>query len=287
MGILIAGVSPHPPMLIPEIGGREIDKVRRTAEALEILSTEIAAVHPETVILITPHGPMFREELVVLAEEELVGDFSAFRAAEVRLRAQNDLELLQALAAESLQAGIGLIQLQKGEPGFPRGDAFLDHGVTVPLYFLQKAGTAQRCVAITFAPLPFDDLFRFGQALQRAIFATGRKAAIVASADLSHRLIRGAPAGYHPQGREYDELVVECLANYEVEKLLALNPELVSAAGECGLRSLLILLGSLDGLPVQPRLLSYEGPFGVGYPVALFTLSARLADRDEGGNEDV
>ena len=281
MSILIAGVSPHPPLLIPEIGGREINKVRRTAEALKSLCAEIAAVHPETVIIITPHGPMFREAPVVLAEEELAGDFSVFRAPGVKLRARNDLELVQALAAESRKEKTDVILLQKDEQGLLREETSLDHGVTVPLYYLQKAGTAQRCVAITFAPLPYGDLFRFGQALQRAIFITGRKVAIVASADLSHRLTRGAPAGYHPKGREFDALVVECLAGYQVEKLLSIDKELISAAGECGLRSLLILLGSLSGLPVQSRLLSYEGPFGIGYPVASFI---PLTGKE--GNED-
>ena len=286
MGILIAGVSPHPPMLIPEIGGREIDKIRRTAEALKKLSAEFAACQPETVVFITPHGPMFREAPAVLADEELIGDFSAFRAPGVILRAQNDLELVQALAEESRKEKIEVIQLRRGEQGLSQAELSLDHGVTVPLYFMQEAGTAQRCMAVTFAPLPFDDLFCFGQALQRAILATGRKAAIVASADLSHRLIRGAPAGYHPRGQEYDALVVDSLAHYQVEKLLTIDQELVSDAGECGLRSLLILLGSLSGLPVQSQLLSYEGPFGVGYPVALFTLPAEYAGSDKGVGGD-
>jgi aromatic ring-opening dioxygenase LigB subunit len=43
---------------------------------------------------------------------------------------------------------------------------------------------------------------------------------------------------------------------------------LVQSAGECGLRSIVILMGALDGLKVKPEILSYEGPFGVGYLVA-------------------
>lgn len=270
MGILIAGVSPHPPMLIPAVGGREIAKVRRTQKALETLAAAIAAVQPETVLIITPHGPLHREAPVVLAAEHLTGDFSAFGAPEIRLAAENDRELVQALAAAGRRENIDLIQLQAG----PRQEEIpLDHGVTVPLYYLQAAGTARRCVALTYALLPDNDLFRLGQALQKAVDAVGRRVAIVASADLSHRLIRGAPAGYDPRGREFDEKVVEYLKNYQVEKLLSMEPALVAAAGECGLRSLIILLGSLAGLPVQPEILSYEGPFGVGYPVALFKLS--------------
>ncbi len=47
--------------------------------------------------------------------------------------------------------------------------------------------------------------------------------------------------------------------------------ELSEEAGECGLRSLMILGGFLDNLSFNSRVLSYEGPpFGVGYGNALF-----------------
>lgn len=279
MGILIAGVSPHPPLLIPEIGGRESEQVHRTKGALKILAAEIAAVQPETVIIITPHGPMHRDAPVVLAGGKLKGNFAAFGAPGIRLEAQNDLELVQALTEESRKENIDVIQLKKGRL---QDEITLDHGVTIPLYFLQAAGTARRCVAITFAPLPYNDLFNFGHALQKAASATGRKVAIVASADLSHRLTGDAPAGYHPRGKEFDARVVEYLQGYHVEKLLTMEPELISAAGECGLRSISILLGSLSGLSVEPKVLSYEGPFGVGYPVALL----KIFPGEKAGGED-
>ena len=42
-------------------------------------------------------------------------------------------------------------------------------------------------------------------------------------------------------------------------------------AGECGHRSFTIMAGCFDGLDVTAEKLSYEGPFGVGYGVCLFT----------------
>ena len=48
--------------------------------------------------------------------------------------------------------------------------------------------------------------------------------------------------------------------------------DLIAEAGECGLKSIVILLGILDGINYKPRLLSYEGPFGVGYLVMQFEL---------------
>jgi AmmeMemoRadiSam system protein A len=56
-----------------------------------------------------------------------------------------------------------------------------------------------------------------------------------------------------------------------------LDEDLINRAGECGLRSIVIMLGALDGLDVRPEVLSYEGPFGVGYLVASFDVA------EEGG----
>ncbi|HAA34592.1 MAG TPA: AMMECR1 domain-containing protein [Firmicutes bacterium] len=270
MSIVVAGISPHPPLIIPEVGGREIAEVRRTVESLKKLSAEIAAARPETVIIITPHGPMFRDAVAIQAEEELQGDFSAFRASDVRLTAKNDLELLQAVAEESKKERFELVLLKKRKTSFFSDETALDHGTTVPLYYLQEAGSAGKIMVLTFAMLPYRALFRFGQVLQRAVDKTGRRVAVLASADLSHRLLPGAPAGYDPRGKEFDEKLARHLRDYDVEEILSMDRELISRAGECGLRSIVILLGSLSGLKATPEVFSYEGPFGVGYLVAAF-----------------
>ena len=49
-----------------------------------------------------------------------------------------------------------------------------------------------------------------------------------------------------------------------------MDPVMVNEGGECGLRSIIIAMGSLDGYNISSQVLSYEGPFGVGYGVAMF-----------------
>ncbi len=274
MSIVIAGISPHPPLIIPEVGGGEINEVRRTVDALTELSKEVAAADPQTVIFITPHGPMFRDAVAVLADEDLQGDFGDFRAPGVKLTAKNDPELLQAISRESAREQFELALIKRKKSPVFRDETALDHGTTVPLYYLQRAGTAKRIMVLTFAMLPYNDLFRFGQVLQRAINMTGRKVALIASADLSHRLQLGAPAGYNPRGKEFDQKLAQHLRDYDVEKILSMDQNLISSAGECGLRSIVILLGSLSGLSVTPEVLSYEGPFGVGYLVATIKIGS-------------
>jgi AmmeMemoRadiSam system protein A len=109
-----------------------------------------------------------------------------------------------------------------------------------------------------------------GVAIGRAIKKTSRRVAVVASGDLSHCLIPGAPVAYNPRGKEFDLLLVKLLQENRTEEIVRLDPELVEEAAECGYRSVLMLLGVFDGLEVKTQVLSYEGPFGVGYAVATF-----------------
>jgi len=90
---------------------------------------------------------------------------------------------------------------------------------------------------------------------------------VIASGDLSHRLSPSAPAGYSPKGEIFDNLLKELLSSKDTSGILNLDKELVEEAGECGLRSIMILLGILEKQNYKFKLLSYEAPFGVGYMV--------------------
>jgi AmmeMemoRadiSam system protein A len=266
--IVHAGFYPHPPILVPEVGGKEANKVASTAQALDKLAVRARSAGPDVLVVISPHGPLFRDAVALLGGGKLAGSLAAFGAPKVALEYHNDAELLAAVTAEAENAGIPSVIIDGRTAG--AGER-LDHGALVPLYFLDRAGVKAQLLHITFGLLPQDLLFAFGQVVSRAILRLGRRAAIVASGDLSHRLLRGAPGGYSPRGREFDEKLVNLLKDYDVPSILAMAEGLLEEAGECGYRSLVIGLGMLEGYKVRPEILSYEGPFGVGYLVADLT----------------
>jgi len=59
------------------------------------------------------------------------------------------------------------------------------------------------------------------------------------------------------------------LKNCDINAILSLN-QTYPEAGECGLRSICFMLGILDAAKIKwkANIISYEGPFGVGYLVA-------------------
>jgi len=263
----IVGLTPHPPLIIPEVGRDELARVQQTVAGMERLSRRIREAQPGCLIIITPHGPLLREGIAVTAGPRLEGDFGDFGAPGVKVFLETDAALLELLQRETAGEPLRPVVLEADIRPFRRR-GFLDHGAAVPLYYLQQAGVSVPGLHLTYTFAPRRDLYRFGQALRRAVEARGLPTAVIASGDLSHRLIPGAPAGYSPRGAEYDRLLMELLREGRVEEFLALDEELVEEAGECAYRSFLIALGMLAGENFQTEIFSYEGPFGVGYLVA-------------------
>ena len=124
-----------------------------------------------------------------------------------------------------------------------------------------------------------------GQLVRRCAEELGRDTLFVASGDLSHALTHEAPAPYDPRGKLFDDEVVQLLGTGDFLGLTRMDSILLEGAAECGLRSFITLGGFLgDDALVDPRVLSYEGPFGVGYMVARFGAARRA--RDEAGEAD-
>ncbi|MDZ4132518.1 MAG: class III extradiol dioxygenase subunit B-like domain-containing protein [Dethiobacteria bacterium] len=275
----LIGIAPHPPIIIPAIGRSELGKARQTVDGMRLLAEKFKAASPEQLIVITPHGQAMREGPTVLTQDLIKGDFAQFGFPEIKVEFQSDHQLLTLLETESAAGPLRPIFLDDRSYLLRSGKP-LDHGAMVPLYYLHEAGLNIPGLHITFGFNTLRQLYQFGRALRRAVNKRGLPAAVLASGDLSHRLNPGAPAGFNPRGAEYDQLLVELLRDGRVEDILDFDLKLVDEAGECGLRSFVIALGMLDGETYKAEIISYEGPFGVGYLVAaLYPLK-----RDESGN---
>ncbi len=267
----LVAIAPHPPIIVPEIGREERCAAQKTIDGVTRLAEEVKRRQPETVVVITPHAPLFRDAVTVSMLDQLAGDLDQFGARHLKSSYQNDLELAAAIVKGAAAHRVTAAGLGRGD--YRRYDISpaLDHGVLVPLYFLQEQGIKHDLVWIAIGLLSSDELYSFGLAIQRAIISVKRRAVVLVSGDLSHRLTEDAPAGYHSRGREFDRLVEQSLASGEFASLLDVDESLSEAAGECGLRPIQIGLGVLDGYKVETEVLSYEGPYGVGYLTALLT----------------
>jgi AmmeMemoRadiSam system protein A len=269
--IVFACISPHPPILIHEVGmGRE-RAIQKTIDALEEAARRLAQRQPETAILISPHGPLRQDAFGILTTPACSGTFAEWGAPQVTFAFENDLEVVDLIRAEANQAGLPLEPIVRWRDG-------LDWGCTVPLYYLRSGLGDARLVPMTVSFLPPRQHFALGQAVGRAINQLDRRVAIIASADLSHSLTESAPNGYDPMGAVFDEKLREAVAAWDVATVLGMDEGFRHHAAEDAVPSVSFLMGVLDGLTVEPQVLSYEGPFGVGYLVAVVEVNPPLED---------
>lgn len=257
--LVFAGIAPHPPIMVPEVGLEAIAEVRSSIDAMGEFTRRLIESGAETVIIISPHAPLETRAFVAYEDSQLYGDFAKFRCPELRVEASLDKEMLGTISNAASDQGYEV----KGIRGYD-----LDHGTAVPLYFLQRNGWHGRVIALGYSFLSNDDHVRFGACLKHATDELGRPMAFVASGDLSHRLKPEAPAGFNPRACLFDQEVVDAIRDAAPERIVNIDQDLRRVAGECGYRSMLIAFGITGMAPRDCEVLSYEAPFGVGYLVA-------------------
>lgn len=197
--IKIAVISPHAPILLPEVGSAEDHKkVRRTLQSLEDLGKRCQKAKADEIIISSPHQ---------------------------------------------------------------------DWGFNVPLFFLAKNFSGKITTYLTGFESP-EEHFVIGQKMARNL-DKNKTYGLIASGDLSHVLLKDGPYGFHPDGPKFDQDLIRLLESKKTPEILKLDEKFPQAA-DCGLRSFALALGLLEGCKVKinPEILSYEGPFGVGYLVA-------------------
>lgn len=266
--LVFAGIAPHPPIMVPEVGGDAISEVRSSIDAMGHLAQRIIQSGAQTVVIVSPHAPLEAAAFVAYDGPVLHGDFSMFRAPAAGAEAPMDDELLTEISRAAERQQLVTMRMMSVE---------LDHGTTVPLYFLQRHGWTGKVVALGYSFLPNEAHLRFGNCISEAIATTRRPVAFIASGDLSHRLKPGAPAGYNPDAHLFDEEVVGAIRDCQPNRIVNMSQEQRRLAGECGYRSMLVAVGVTEGQPLDCEVLSYEAPFGVGYLVAQIWNAGLLA----------
>ena len=129
MAVKGAVMVPHPPVIIPEIGHGEEQKIRETSDSYRKAAAKIAGWKPETVVVISPHSVMYADYFHISPGTGAQGDFGQFRASQVKFQVDYDTEFVKVLAREAEARDIPAGTLGEREKR-------LDHGTMVPLYFL-------------------------------------------------------------------------------------------------------------------------------------------------------
>ncbi|HEX9664626.1 MAG TPA: AmmeMemoRadiSam system protein B [Patescibacteria group bacterium] len=260
--LCFSAIVPHSPLLIPAIGQENIEKFKTTIKALDDLKKKFEEAKPDTVVVISPHGPLLADAFTINLNSDYLGSFEEFGEFATKLEFKPDQQLLSQIRERSTkELPIVLTSNQK-----------LDYGTAVPLFYLTANQPILPIVPVGYSNLNFQKHYQFGQIMSEEVSKIGRRrVAVIASSDLSHSLTEDAPGGYNLKGKEFDQKLLTLLKDNTFEEITKIDPELSKDAAECGLRSIIILLGVLTEKKPKFEEISYEAPFGVGHLVGQFT----------------
>lgn len=258
--VVCAALMPHAPILVPAIGGARGGAAEGSCRAMRAVAAAVLSCGPETLVIISPHSPRKPGAFGLWADDRLQGSFVEFGAPQVQVSLPNDRRLANALAVEAQSRAVAIWAIHNYR---------LDHGALVPLWFLAEAGWTGPTVILSLDYSDDGGLTRLGEAIAAAANGLHRRIALIASGDMSHRLTADAPCGFHPQAHEFDETFIHLVRAGNYREIQNINPGLKELAAEDAVDSTLIAAAAVGWHSAGHRVLSYEGPFGVGYGVAI------------------
>lgn len=263
MSLVFAAITPHPPLLIPSIGQAAAAKMAATKTAFEKLEEDLYLSKPSILLVISPHGNLLDEAFTINISAEFQTDLREFGDLSTKLTFKGDLDLASLIRESNKKEHHPLTMIS---------DKKLDHGASVPLFFLTSH--IPKILLLPVGPCELDAKahFDFGILLKEQIMKTNRRVAVLASADLSHALTTDAPAGFQAEGKEFDATLRKLLATKNSAGILQMDWQLVRKSYQCGYRSIAMLLGILRNINYAYEEYAYEAPFGVGYLTANFSI---------------
>ena len=218
------------------------------------------AASADTLVVISPHSPRPSQSLGVWRGERLRGSLRAFGFPNRVVDLPADSVLPEKIATLLTRRGLDTVSITESS---------LDHGATVPLWFVAEAGWTGPTVVVSLNSSDQKAVLAIGEAIAEAAGSADRRVSLIASGDMSHRLTTHAPLGYDPRGLEFDAWLVETLRRGAYRNVLQLDPELEQAAAQDAIAPLLVVLAAVEFSAAGAEFLNYEGPFGVGYGVAI------------------
>ena len=155
MAIIRAYTLPHPPLAVPGVGRGQEKGIGETLAAFDDIAVEIAGLAPETIVYITPHNVLYGDYFHISPGTSASGDFARFNAPGIKLETIYDADFVKEISRIAKQSG------------FPAGamgekDEALDHGVTVPMWFINSRYTSYKSVRVSQSGMSPSDHYMLG-----------------------------------------------------------------------------------------------------------------------------
>ncbi|HEX9442667.1 MAG TPA: extradiol ring-cleavage dioxygenase [Candidatus Binatia bacterium] len=262
MGAIIGAlIVTHTPRIANEATAP--DFTREMIGAMHELGKVVARLRPDVLVQASTHWVTTFNHYV-LAHERHKGVLTSSEAPEIIAGMPYDFpgdpELAGAIAAQASARGIPAIATA-AEP------FMLEYGTVNPIQYLTPKFDVPVVPVSSCILADIPECLRFGEAVGEAIRASSRRAVVVASGALSHKLVRGPEKWPKDEDRKLDQKFIELATQGRAEEIKAFFPSFCKTVeAEMGGRHVAMLLGATGGT-FKGRLHAYGPSSGTGNPV--------------------
>lgn len=250
--------TPHPPAIIPAIGGTAARDFSETIGALLTGAQTLRAAPPDTLVVVSAKGEVRLDRFTIRVPTESIftADFAEFGVTDGATARTYPRDRI--FTAQLIEAGAG-----SGLTLEPVTGASLDYGAAVPLYYLMSGVPHASIVTLSLSLTSATDHVRLGQLIRELADESDKRVALVVSAELSHRVSKASPFGVHPTAARWDRELVSYVQANNATAISALDPFIADEVGGQQYRGAALLLGAL-GVDFHNLALTYEAPGGIG-----------------------
>jgi aromatic ring-opening dioxygenase LigB subunit len=205
MSIQLAAIVPHPPIILPQIGQGQEREIRATTAAYREIARRVRLLQPDTLVIVSSHATSYMDYFHISPGKSARGDMGRFGAEQLQVSVRYDEEFSLALEKNAKRAG-----LSAGTKG--ERDKALDHGTMIPLLFLAERDLPCEVVRVGISGMDAAEHYRLGKCIKKTAEDLNRDVIVIASGDLSHKLLESGPYGFHASGPVFDQLATEAMA---------------------------------------------------------------------------
>ncbi|WP_297508166.1 extradiol dioxygenase [Thermococcus sp.] len=254
------GLMPHGnPVLEPPD-----EETRKLAEVLRDIGRAFSDV--DSYVLISPHNVRMSDHLGVVMAENLIS-WLGFEGVELPGEWKTDRELAEKIYRAEKDAGIPIVDLNFASRSGQYSRWPLSWGELIPLQFLRK-----RPLVLMTPSRGIDrkTLVKSGEILGKVLEESGKRIALIVSADHGHGHSENGPYGKVKESEEYDRLIMELINENRLEELPSVPEELVRKALVDSYWQMLMMLGAMRVGEFELRESAYACPTYFGMAGALW-----------------
>jgi aromatic ring-opening dioxygenase LigB subunit len=265
-GLVFACIAPHGSMIVPLLGEKDANKALATRSAMEELGRCVAAVNPETLVIITPHGHRIDNCFSLLNNKRVQGTLGPepeSNGNSFTLTFDVDRELNNAILEEAQVLDVPVSRVYYAVDDDTNFYMPLDWGALVPLWFLGVPINPLPKVVIACPDrnkLSWGLSAPFGLSIRKAAEKLNRRIVLVASADLGHAHDAQGPYGYDIASQQFDTALLDAVKAQDLARLLEFDLDWLKRASTDSYGQILNLYGAIRGTNFRGEVLSYEVP---------------------------